>query len=311
MCATMKLESRPRALVYVLSCVVCWALIPELAIGTPEQFGHHNVLLWSNVISALVLTTAAALRSSRHQLQLFNPTAIVYFALLAFLGVFGYYGLLFSAYADHADKAGILIAVQYTWPALTAGLLAHVAREKSGMTAWVGVFLAMAGVALAVWGSGRSSASDLVVLQVALAACMFAAYSTISRRSAYEPYSSLAVVFTLAAIMSFVWVAASGTYRPLRAEYVPLILVNGIFVNGISYVWWYRALHYAPATFLAPWVSITPALGTLIVFARGAPVEPVQVVGIGLVASSVLLASLSSHAGSRAAHLVHRHRAHA
>ncbi|MCK5199602.1 MAG: DMT family transporter, partial [Spirochaetales bacterium] len=54
---------------------------------------------------------------------------------------------------------------------------------------------------------------------------------------------------------------------PSTAEIVP-VLLNGILVNGFSYVFWLVALRSTEASYLAPFTFITPVLSAiyLIVF---------------------------------------------
>ena len=68
---------------------------------------------------------------------------------------------------------------------------------------------------------------------------------------------------------------------PSGSEIVP-VLVNGIMVNGFSYLFWLLALRSTEASWLAPFVFITPVLFSiyLIVFFN----EPFAAAyGIGLV----------------------------
>jgi len=49
---------------------------------------------------------------------------------------------------------------------------------------------------------------------------------------------------------------------PIRSEIVP-ILLNGLFVNGFSYLFWLVALKSTEASYLAPFVFITPVLSAI------------------------------------------------
>jgi drug/metabolite transporter (DMT)-like permease len=69
---------------------------------------------------------------------------------------------------------------------------------------------------------------------------------------------------------------------PTKDSIVP-VLVNGLFVNGFSYIFWIKALKEAEASFVAPLVFLTPVLSALylIIFFQE-PLLPVY--GIGLLA---------------------------
>jgi drug/metabolite transporter (DMT)-like permease len=285
-------QSRSRALLHVLACVVCWALIARLASTTPPELGEHNLLLWSNAVSSLVLVGAAAWKRRLGHLRTYSARQLLDVSLLAFLGVSGYYALLYWAYAYERQSAGTLIAVQYTWPALTAVLSTVVLREPTNGRTWMGVLLAVIGVATVLVETVGASAA---VPKVACAAVMFAVYSTLSKQRDYEPYSSVALIFVMATAMSVAWGLAQGSIVA-PWPHLGLILLNGGLVNGISYVWWRQALAHAPASFLAPWVSMTPVLGTMVLAWGdiGIEIGARQWIGIGLVAGSMLLVSMRS-----------------
>jgi drug/metabolite transporter (DMT)-like permease len=89
----------------------------------------------------------------------------------------------------------------------------------------------------------------------------------------------------------------SATFVPDAAA-IWSVLVNGVFVNGLSYVCWYRALQAAPVGFVAPWVALTPLLAAM--FAGNTiPLEPHHWIGVGLVLMSVLLATVKTPTASR------------
>ena len=69
---------------------------------------------------------------------------------------------------------------------------------------------------------------------------------------------------------------------PTKYALIP-ILVNGLFVNGFSYIFWIKALKEAEASFVAPFVFLTPVLSALylILFFRELPLP---VYGIGFLA---------------------------
>ena len=109
---------------------------------------------------------------------------------------------------------------------------------------------------MAVWfGASTGALSRRAVAKlpvVFLAALIFGLYSTLLKRMDYEPFSSLALSFSAATLMSFVAaVCLSEEWRqPPGWKGVRSVLVNGILVNGLSYVCCIRALRTAPITFV-------------------------------------------------------------
>lgn len=79
---------------------------------------------------------------------------------------------------------------------------------------------------------------------------------------------------------------------PTAKEWL-FILINGIFLNGVSYLFWIKALQNADASFVAPFIFITPILsaGFLITF-FDEPIVPVYFIGLVLIILSGLANSL-------------------
>jgi drug/metabolite transporter (DMT)-like permease len=79
---------------------------------------------------------------------------------------------------------------------------------------------------------------------------------------------------------------------PSASELVP-ILLNGILVNGFSYMFWVLALRSTEASYLAPFTFITPVLSAiyLIVFFNE-PMLPVYAVGLACVIAGGMVNSV-------------------
>jgi drug/metabolite transporter (DMT)-like permease len=293
-----------RALLWVMPCIGAWSLIPRLAsnTGNLDAFGY---LFWSSAVSAACLLLCTWLLGHWSTLRAYSTTDLRRLAALAALGAFGYYALLYSAYAPCAGascphKAAIVVVTQYTWPAFTVLWSAVLLRETLTRRTVLSMMLGIIAVAVAIGagdlGAEREALSKLPI--VALAAVMFGLYSTLLKRVAYEPFSSMAVGFSVATLLSLLTAAQfSATFVP-DAPAIWSVLVNGVFVNGLSYVFWYRALQAAPVGFVAPWVALTPLLAAMFA-GTTISLEPHHWAGVGLVLLSVLLATITTPAAPR------------
>ena len=98
----------------------------------------------------------------------------------------------------------------------------------------------------------------------------------------------LGYYFSIIASM-FSVIVFSNFSLPSKNEIIP-ILINGIFVNGLSYLFWIKALKESEASFVAPFVFLTPVIAAifLILFFEE-PTLPVYFVGMGVVIISGLL----------------------
>ena len=288
-----------RALMWVTPCIVAWSLIPRLAsnTGNLDAFGYR---FWSSAVSASCLLLCTYVTGNWSSLRAYSTTDLRRQAALSALGAFGYYALLYSAYAPCGGAgcpktAAIVVVTQYTWPALTVLWSALLLRETLTRRTILSLFLGILAVIVAVGTDGFSAEGDAVskLPIMALAAVIFGLYSTLLKRVAYEPFSSMAVGFTVATALSLL------TATQLSATFVPnasaawSVLINGVFVNGLSYVCWYRALQAAPVSFVAPWVVLTPILSVMFA-GESIDLQPHHWVGVGLVLVSALLATIAS-----------------
>ena len=123
--------------------------------------------------------------------------------------------------------------------------------------------------------------STTAALVAAGAAC-FALFSVLSKTITHEPLGVTSVYFLSACIASLLSMLYFSEFAlPSTSEILP-VLLNGILVNGFSYVFWIVALQSTEASYLAPFTFLTPVLSAiyLIVFFD----EPfVLAYGIGLV----------------------------
>jgi drug/metabolite transporter (DMT)-like permease len=298
-------DSHRVAFFWIAPCIGAWALIPTLA-QDPGNLTSHQYLFWSSLVSAVCLLACTAMMGRWSALRAYSSTDLRRLIALAALGAFGYYALLYSAYAPCAgkgcpEKATIIIVAQYTWPALSVCWSVILLKERITPPLVVALLLGVLAVAIGA-STGASSREAVAKLPVVLlAAIVFGLYSTLLKRVDYEPFSSQAVSFGAATVMALaatMWFSG-GAGEP-NAKAVLAIAINGVFVNGLSYVWWYRALHAAPISFVAPWVALTPVLATMVA-APSVLLGAGQWTALGLILLSVLLVTTRARKRDRTA----------
>jgi drug/metabolite transporter (DMT)-like permease len=289
-------SSPRRALVWMAPCIAAWSLIPLLASHTGGLDSHQYLFASSSVSAVTLALCAAVAERGRQRRRHFTSADLARLTALAALGAFGYYALLYAAYAPcphpcGSDKPLIIIVAQYTWPAFAVVWSAILLRDRVN----VRIFLSLAIGILAVWvGAHTGAPSSFAAAKlpfVLLAAAMFGLYSVLMKKFDYEPLPSLAWTFGAATLMA--WVAMmvmSAPIQRLDPTAIRSVVINGTVVNGLSYVWWQRALRAAPVTFVAPWITLIPLLAA--VFTADPSTAGAPFSGIALVLVSVLLATV-------------------
>lgn len=276
------MNNKLKGTIYVLLCVVLWALVPVVAKTGQTSLDNHQFLFWSSLTSFLVLLAAVVFTGN---LSAFKENTLKDWLFLSVLGLLGTYLYYLFLYLGYSKATGMeVLVVQYTWPILIVIFSIFILKEHLTLRKSMAIILGFSGVAL-VLTKGEFQNIDIkngsVMALVAGGAACFALFSVLSKKIKKEPFSVVSIYFFVATIASFIsMLSYSELALPSKLEVMP-ILLNGILVNGFSYVLWFLALKSTEASYLAPFVFIAPILSAfyLILFFD----EPfIAVYGIGL-----------------------------
>ncbi len=201
---------------------------------------------------------------------------------LGFLGTYLYYILLYFAYAN-ASGLEVLV-LQYSWPIFLVIFSVILLKEKLNTGKTVAVLLGSLGVLLVLT---KGNFKDLhfenyqIDGLVILAATVFALFSALSKKMNLEAYTLHTIYFSSATIAAFLSMLYFSQFMWPTLDAVLPVLINGLLVNGFSYLFYFQALKLSPASFVAPFVFLTPVLSAiyLILFFQE-PFLPVYMLGL-------------------------------
>ncbi|PIR44260.1 permease [Candidatus Wolfebacteria bacterium CG10_big_fil_rev_8_21_14_0_10_31_9] len=278
------MKNKAKAVLYTFICVVLWALIPVVSKLGQVNLDNHQFLFWSSAVSfiAFLITTIIV-----GHIKLFFSYKIndwLNTVFLGFLGTYLYYILLYFGYAN-AQGLEVLV-LQYSWPIFIVILSIFILKEKLTLKRFFSILFGFLGV-LIILTKGNFTQVHLdnyfVDILILIAAFTFGLFSVLSKKTQLEPYTMITIYFLTATIASFISMLWFSNFSlPTKGAIIP-ILVNGLLVNGLSYIFWIKALKQAEASFIAPFVFLTPVLAAiyLIIFFRE-PLLPIY--GLGLLA---------------------------
>jgi len=278
------MQSKTKAIIYTLICVALWGLIPVVSKLGQASLDNHQFLFWSSVVSFIAFLVATVTVKKSKEFLSYKPGDWISAIVLGFLGTYLYYILLYFGYAN-AQGLEVLV-LQYSWPIFIVLLSVFILNEKLTPRRGLAVLLGFVGVALVLTKGNITEIHldnyfvDMLVIGAALS---FGLFSVLSKKVNLEPYTMITIFFLTASIASLVSMLLFSDFSlPTNDSIVP-VLVNGLFVNGFSYIFWIKALKEAEASFVAPLVFLTPVLSALylIIFFQE-PLLPVY--GIGLLA---------------------------
>jgi len=196
-------------------------------------------------------------------------------------------------YFGYANAKGIeVLIIQYCWPIFVIVLSILILKERLNLRKVISIILGFFGVFM-VLTKGKLTDIHLdnlfVDSIVLLAAFVFGLFSVLSKKVKIDSLSLVTIYFLTATVISFISMISLSEFKLPTQDTILPILINGIFVNGISYIFWIGALKIGKASFIAPFVFLTPVISTilLILFFK----EPFQLVYvIGMI--SVILGGL-------------------
>jgi len=283
-----------KAIIYVLICVTFWALIPVVSKLGQSSLNNHQFLFWSSLCS---LITFLILLIYTKKISAFKELSIkkwIQSITLGFIGTYLYYILLYYGYAN-ANGLEVLI-IQYFWPIFVILLSVILLKEKINIKKIAALIFGFSGVLLIL---SKGNLKDLhfdnltINLIVLLAAFSAGLFSVLSKKIEIDTIVLVSIYFLVATISSFISMLFLSNFKLPSQETIVPILINGILVNGISYLLWIKALREVDASFIAPYIFLTPVLSAilLVVFFKE-PFQPIYYAGMGCVIFGGLINSI-------------------
>lgn len=287
----MLLKPKVKAIVYVLLCVMLWALIPVVSKVGQTNLDNHQFLFYSSFVSFLLFLTLSFFTK---EYKVFSRLRIYEFLKVVFLGFLGTYLYYILLYFGYKNAKGLeVLVLQYSWPVFIVLLSSIILKEKITKRKTIAVTLGFLGV-FVILSKGNFTHIHLANIKVDMivlfAGLVFALFSVLSKKITLDALSLNTIYFLIATIFSFFSMMIFSNFKlPTQSDIYPII-INGLLVNGISYLFWIKALKNAKASFLAPFIFLTPVISSiyLVVF-FGEIFLPVYIVGLVLVIAGGIL----------------------
>lgn len=260
------IKSKAIGLSYALLCVLLWAFIPVVSRFGQLELDNFQFLFWSNILSLIVVSIPTIQLKKFALLKSISTLKLIKLILLGTLGCAFYYLCLYYGYA-RGEGLEILI-IQYSWPLLIVILSAILLKEKLSFLSVFAASIGFLGI-INVFTKGNilnisfsNLSTNLIVL---IGAFSFALFSVLSKKIQEDEYLTTSIYFLGGTILSTLSMFLFSNFSfPSQKEIIP-VLFNGAFINGISYIFWLKALHLIPASFAAILVFFTPVIASLLI----------------------------------------------
>ena len=138
------MSGRAKGTVYVLVCVVLWALIPVVSKMGQTTLDNHQFLFWSSLVSFVVLGISVLLTGNLNRFSEYSFKDWGYLSVLGLLGTYIYYLFLYLGYSKAVGME--VLVIQYTWPVLIVIFSIFLLKEKLSLIKIIAVTLGFSGV---------------------------------------------------------------------------------------------------------------------------------------------------------------------
>lgn len=279
--------------VYIGLCIILWSLIPVFAKLSQSGLDHHQYLFYSSLVSFLSLFLVSIYEKNIKEIFTYSKGILLVLFALGFLD-FLFYLLLYYGYSK-TNSLEVLV-IQYTWPIFIVLLSLVILKESLTIKKLLSVIFGFIGVVL-VLTKGEFSSLEFsnidVLFVVLLAPFAFGLFSVLSKVVKVNATNAVMIYFFSAVIYSIITTASFSSFIVPSVQDWISILVNGVFINGISYLFWIKGLKIFDASKVAPYIFISPVLAAffLILFFNE-EVLTVYFIGLGFVLVSGLINSL-------------------
>ena len=280
------------AIVYIILCIVLWSLIPTIAKIAQSGLDHHQYLFYSSIVSFLSIFIVSVYEKNIKEIFSYSKKIFLILFVLGFLD-FIFYLLLYYGY-NHANGLEVLV-IQYMWPIFIVFLSLFILKESFTKRKFFSMLFGFIGVILVIT-KGNFSTLDFsqidVLLIVMLGSFAFALFSVLSKIVKINATNAVMIYFFSAIIYSIITVGSFSTFVIPSSKDWFSIIINGVFLNGISYLFWVKGLKEFDASKVAPYIFITPILAAffLILF-LDEEVLAIYFLGLAFVIVSGLISS--------------------
>lgn len=282
-------------IIYIILCIILWSLIPTVAKFAQSELDHHQYLFYSSIVSFLSIFVVSFFQNNLKEILTYSKKIFLVLFALGFLD-FLYYLLLYYGY-NHANGLEVLV-IQYMWPIFIVFLSLIILKEDFTIKKLISIILGFLGVSLVIT-KGEFTSLDFsqidVLLIVMLGAITFALFSVLSKVVKVDATNAVMIYFFSAILYSIITVSTYSSFiMPSSKDWINII-INGAFINGISYLFWIKGLQMFDASKVAPYLFITPILSAffLILF-FDEEILAIYFIGLFFVVLSGLVNSLKS-----------------
>ncbi len=289
----LKIFESAKAYFYLALCIIFWAAIPVVSKKILIELNNVQMLFYSTIISFVVLFIINLFQKKLYLLKKYKAKDFANMFFLGFLGAYFCYLILYKAFSMAGAQEIFILA--YTWPIIVVILGFIILKEQLTFKKILAIGVSFFGIVIIVTNghlthlSFSSLRGDLFALTYAF---VFALFSVLGKKFKYDQTLSTMIFFLSALILMIPTVFFLSNFRLPSINVWFWLFLNGFFINGITYIFWFKALK-APTHIVSNLLYLTPFLS--LVYIRvflGDKILFSSCVGLAIIASGIILQSI-------------------
>ena len=245
-------------------CILLWASIPVATKKILVELDNLQALFYSTILSTFVLGILLIFQKKLKDLKKYNKNQYSTMFFLGFIGNYLYYVLLYGALSKTTASEGFILA--YTWPIIVLILSFIILKDKVTIQKLAGILISFFGIII-ITTKGNITTFNLTNYQGAILALsgafVFALFSVLGKKFNFDKTISVFIYFlsALIFIIPTVLIFSSITFPSFNVWL--WIIYNGVFVNGISYIFWFKALEGGETHIVSNLLYFTPFISLI------------------------------------------------
>ncbi|MGX5915192.1 DMT family transporter [Aliidiomarina sp. Khilg15.8] len=286
---------KENAYFWALLAVLLWSTVATAFKIALDYVSPVELVIYAVSSSALALLMVCAMQNKLHLCARELRRQPFLYLITGLINPIAYYLVLFGAYSLLPGSQAQ--PINYTWAIsltiLSAIFLKRPVRAVDGIVCLLGY----SGVLIiATQGNVTSFQFDsgLGVLLALLSTFFWSAYWIMSARSDVDSTVSLAISFTIAAVLLWIFGGHYVDFNNLSGVTLGAVVYIGLFEMGITFLFWSKAMRLATNTsvianliFLSPFISLW-----LLHYIRGETIYPSTIVGLVVIVGALLFQRL-------------------
>lgn len=288
------MNKKIKSYIYLTLCILSWGMIPVVSKKMLVELDNLQILFYSTFFSVLIMGAVLIFQNKLKTFKNYSSKSYLNMAFLGFLGVYLYYILLYKALSLTSASEGFILA--YTWPILVLVLAFIILKEKFTIKKLLSVLVSFFGIIVIVTHGNILSLNftnfngDILAIVGAL---VFALFSILGKKYNYDQTISVFIYFLAALLLLIPTIILFSSFKIPSIDIWSWILLNGLFVNGISNMFWFKALEHGDTHIISSALYLTPFLSLIYIYLfLGEQILISSIIGLTIIVIGVIFQSV-------------------